>query len=344
MRGSPTCVAIAIAWTILAAAPASSAADDPLPPRRIAATAARSVVKVYGAGGIRGLESYQSGLVVSADGRILTVMSTVLDAEAVTCVLDDGRRLEARVVGIDPRRELALLDVEAVDLPAFDLAPRPRRDAGTRVMAVSNLFGVAVGDERASVQRGVISAVVPLEARRGAAEAPYTGEVYLVDCTTSNPGAPGGALVDSRGELLGMLGKESRSNASGIWLNYALPVDELARGCDAILAGAVEPSGAADHRPRFDLRGIGIMLVPDLLDRTPPFVDSVAAQSVAAAAGLRSDDLVIVVCGRAVAARAAVEEAVAGVPAGEPIRLTVVRDGRIVDIDLGPRPRDGRAP
>jgi serine protease Do len=344
MNGCTRGIAVAVAWAVAAACTAATAADEPLPPRRTAAAAARCVVKIYGAGGIRGLEAYQSGLVISADGRILTVMSTVLDADTVTCVFDDGRRLEATLVGIDPRRELALLRVEAVGLPAFDLAPRPRAAAGTRVMAVSNLFGVAVGDERVSVQRGVISAVVPLEARRGAAEAPYTGDVYLVDCTTSNPGAPGGALVDSGGVLVGMLGKESRSNASGIWLNYALPIDELARGCDAILAGAVGPAPAADHRPRFDVRAIGVVLVPDLLDRTPPFVDSVPPNSAAAAAGVRPDDLVIVACGRAVASRAAVEEAVAAVPVGEPIRLTLVRDGRIIEVDLGRRPRDGGTP
>jgi len=313
-------------------------------PQRTAATAARKVVKVYGAGGIRGLEAYQSGLVVSPEGRILTVMSTVLDAEAVSCVFDDGRRREATVVGIDPRRELAVLQVEDKDLPAFELTSRPRARAGTRVMAISNLFGVAAGEERVSVQRGVVSAVVPLEARRGAAEAPYSGAAYLVDCTTSNPGAAGGALVDSRGDLVGMLGKESRSNASGIWLNYALPVDELALGVEGILAGAASAPAAAAGRPRFDLRGLGLGLVPDLLDRTPPFVDSVQAGSPAATAGIRPDDLVIVAGGRAVASRAAVEEAVAAIPTGDRVRLTLIREGALVEVDLGPRPRDASAP
>ena len=334
-RSASAVVAI-LAATAVVAGPESS-------PQRTAAAAARRVVKVYGAGGIRGLEAYQSGIVVSPDGRILTVMSTVLDADAVACVFDDGRRLEATVVGIDPRRELAVLEVEDRDLPAFELAPRPRVRAGTRVMAVSNLFGVAVGDERVSVQRGVVSAVVPLEARRGAAEAPYAGGVYLVDCTTSNPGAAGGALVDSRGDLVGMLGKESRSNASGIWLNYALPVDELVLGVEAVLAGAPPPAVAAG-RPRFDLRGLGLGLVPDLLDRTPPFVDSVQAGSAAAAAGIRPDDLVIVAGGRAVASRAAVEEAVAAIPTGERVALTLIREGTIVEVDLGRRPRDASTP
>lgn len=335
------CVCGAI-LAVAVAAVAHAAAEST--PQKTAAAAARKVVKLYGAGGVRGLEAYQSGIVISPAGRILTVMSTVLDADTVTCVFDDGRRCEARVAGIDPRRELAMLQVEEDDLPAFELISRPRARAGTRVMAVSNLFGVAAGDERVSVQRGVVSAVVPLEARRGAAEAPYTGAVYLVDCTTSNPGAAGGALVDARGELVGMLGKESRSTASGIWLNYAVPVDELLLGLDAILAGAPPPPAAAADRRRFDLRCLGLGLVPDLLDRTPPFVDSVLPGSRAAAAGIRPDDLVIVVGGRAVASRAAVEEAVAAIPTGERVGITLIRDGALVEIDLGPRPRDEGSP
>jgi serine protease Do len=196
-------------------------------PQETIATAARKVVKIYGAGGLRGLEAYQSGIIISPQGRIVTVMSTVLDSDGIDCVLDDGRRFEATLLGVDPRRELAVLSIDATDLPAA-VPAEGRAVAGTRVLAVSNMFGVAVGDERASVQRGVIASVVPLEARRGAADAPYTGMVYVLDFTTNNPGSAGGALVDWRGRLVGMLGKELRSSGSGTWLNYALPIDEVA--------------------------------------------------------------------------------------------------------------------
>lgn len=322
----------ALAAVLVSAAPA---------PQQIAAGAARKVVKLYGAGGLRGLEGYQSGLIVSPEGRIVTVLSTVLDSEEIDCVLDDGRRFPATVVGVDPRRELAVLSIEATDLPAFAVGGGERAAPGTRVFALSNMFGVAVGDERVSAQRGVVAAVVPLEARRGAAEAPYTGDVYVLDCTTNNPGSPGGAVVDSRGRLVGMLGKELRSTATGIWLNYALPADEMARGVADILAGAVAPAVAADA-VAFDPRRLGIVLVPDLLDRTPPFVEAVAPDSPAAASGLRPDDLVIAVAGRSVASRAAVRRALGGLAAGDPVTITVIRAGAIVECPIGPRPRDER--
>ena len=78
-------------------------------PQETIAGAARKVVKIHGAGGVRGLEAYQTGILVSPAGHIVTVMSTVLDADELDCVLDDGRRYRATMVGVDPRRELAVL-------------------------------------------------------------------------------------------------------------------------------------------------------------------------------------------------------------------------------------------
>jgi S1-C subfamily serine protease len=312
-------------------------------PQETIAGAARKMVKIHGAGGVRGLEAYQTGMLVSPAGHIVTVMSTVLDADELDCVLDDGRRYRATMVGADPRRALAVLSIEGEELPAFTLAAGEPVPIGTRIFALSNLFGVAVGDERVSAQHGVVSAMVPLEARRGSYEVPYRGDVYILDCTTNNPGAPGGAVVDWRGRLVGMLGKELRASESGIWLNYAIPVEALAAGYAEIIAG----TATADASPQppgagFDPAVLGMVLVPDLLDRTPPFIETVAADSPAARAGLRPDDLVIAVGGRSVASRAAVQQALSALAAGDLVRLSIVRDGAIMECELGPRPEAGR--
>jgi serine protease Do len=231
-------------------------------------------------------------------------------------------------------------------LPAFTLAAGDRVPAGTRIFALSNLFGVAVGDERVSAQHGVVSAIVPLEARRGSYEVPYRGDVYILDCTTNNPGSPGGAVVDWRGRLVGMLGKELRASGSGIWLNYAIPSESLAEGYAAITSGTASSAAATPAgepmRAGFDPATLGLVLVPDLLDRTPPFIETVAAESPAARAGLRPDDLVIAVGGRAVASRAALQQALSALAAGDVVRLSVVRSGAIVECELGPRPASGR--
>jgi len=310
----------------------------------VVAGAARRVVKVYGAGGFRGLEAYQSGLLVSPEGHVVTAMSTVLDSDQIDCVLDDGRRYTATLVGIDPRRELAVLSLDAEELPCFELPNESAEirltTAGSRVFALSNLFGVAAGDERVSVQHGVVSAVVPLEARRGSYEAVYDGDVYLLDFTVNNPGSPGGALVDVGGRLIGILGKELRSSASGTWLNYSLPVGEVAAAYRAILSGesgGLAPPPRDDSGP-FDPIALGVVLVPDLFDKTPPFVETVVAGTAAERAGLRSDDLVIAIAGRSVTSRATLERALAAIREGDSVRLTLVRDGRVIEADLGPKP------
>ena len=327
-----------------AAAPTVPGPPPPEPgsPQATIAAAARRVVKIYGAGGLRGLEAYQSGILVAPEGVILTAASTVLDSAEIDVVLDDGRRFEATLVGVDPWRELAVLTIEAEDLPAFTLADAVEAEGvaiGTRVVALSNLFGVAVGDERVSAQRGLVSAVVPLEARRGAAEAAFAGPVFILDFTTNNPGAAGGALVDAAGRLLGMMGKELRATASGAWLNYALPAAELARGRQDIVAGKAAVAANPRTAP-LPARTLGLILVPDLLDRTPPFVDTVVPASPAARAGLAADDLVVAVAGRAVGSRAALEQALGRLAPGDPVRLAVIRAGEIVEVDLGPRPRE----
>lgn len=314
-------------------------------PQETIAGACRKVVKIHGAGALRGLEAYQTGFLVSPAGHIITVMSTVLDADELTCVLDDGRRYRATMVGVDPLRELAVLSIDAEELPAFTLAAGEPAPVGTRILALSNLFGVAVGDERVSAQHGVISAIVPLEARRGSYEVPYRGDVYILDCTTNNPGAPGGAVVDWRGRLVGMLGKELRASASGVWLNYAMPAKAIADGYAAIVAGTASPAAPPADGPAgagFDPATLGLVLVPDLLDRTPPFIETVAVDSPAARAGLRPDDLVIAVAGRSVASRAAVQQALSSLAAGDTVTLSIVRSGAIMECDLGPRPAAGR--
>lgn len=333
---------------VLAGAPPATAAT----PGETIAGAARRVVKLYGAGGVRGLEGYQSGILVSPAGHIVTVQSTVLDSEAIDCVLDDGRRFPATVIGVDPRRELAVLSIAGEELPAYAL---PSGDAagdtetgrvppGTRVFALSNLFGVAVGDERVSAQHGVVSAIVPLEARRGAHEAPYRGDVYILDCTTSNPGSAGGALVDWRGRLVGMLGKELRATSSGVWLNYALPVDEVGRGYAEALGGGAVGETAEEGASDFDPGLLGVVLVPDLLDKTPPFIETVRAGSAAERAGLRPDDLLVAVNGRSVASRSAVQRRLAALAEGDPVELTVIRSGEIVVCPLGAKPTGTRQP
>jgi serine protease Do len=296
------------------------------------------MVKIYGAGGFRGMEPYQSGMLISPQGHLLTAFSYVLDTDYITVVLADGRKFEAKLLGADPRLEVAVLKINASDLPCFDLTKAAIGQAGEDVLAFSNLFNVAIGDEPASVQHGIISVLTKLEARQGVYETPYRGPVYVLDVKSNNPGAAGGALVTRRGELLGMLGKELRNAMNSTYLNYAIPIAELQNAVEAIKGGKYVARHEEDQKkkpPRsLTLDALGIVLVPDVLERTPPYVEQVRSGSPAERAGIRPDDLVILMGGRLVQSCKFLRADLDFIDYQDPVKLTLLRGQDLIEVTL----------
>ena len=218
----------------------SRPAPPPRPTRSptVADEVNQKLVKLFGSGGFRGIANYGTGILVSPDGHILTVASQMLDTSELSVHLSDGRRMQAVVVVIEPELDVALVKIKVegkkpdeptgLDLPYFDFAGRgeaPPAEPGDWVLAFSNLFEIAMRDEPMTVQRGVVAAYTKLHGRRGIFDFPYTGDVYVIDAITNNPGAAGGALTDRKGNLLGIIGKELRNGLSETWINYAIPVE-----------------------------------------------------------------------------------------------------------------------
>ncbi len=304
------------------------------------------IVKIFGSGGVRNLESYGTGFLVSPEGHVATVWSHVLDRNEVTAVLHDGRRFEAQLVGFEPALDLAVLKLQsdALSLPYFDLAEAGYAGAGTRVLGFSNMFKVATGDESASVLHGVVAAYTELSARRGAFEVPYEGPLYIVDAITNNSGAAGGALTTRDGVLIGMIGKELRNTLSNTWVNYAVPATELSEAVSQIIAGEFSPQperdplAPANRARRYSPIDFGLVMLPDVLHRTPTFVDSVLANSTAAQVGLASDDLVLFVNDELVPSTRVFRERLGRLEAGDTLRIVVRRGDRLITVEL-PVPR-----
>jgi serine protease Do len=296
------------------------------------------LVKIYGAGGLAGLEAYQSGLLISPEGHVLTMFSYVLDSDEINVVLHDGRRFPAKLLGADPRLEVAVLKIEATALPAFDLHAAVEGTPGTAILAFSNLFGAATGNEPASVQHGVISVRTSLDARRGVFETPYRGPVYVLDVVTNNPGAAGGALTTTGGQLLGVLGKELRNALNNTWLNYAVPVAELRASVEAIRAGRFVPSAQDSARKKPDrpltLALLGLIVVPEVGPRTPPFVDGLQPNSPAAKAGIAPDDLIVLVDDHLVQNCKSLAGELERIDFEDPVRLSVLRGNELKEFTL----------
>jgi len=299
----------------------------------------RKIVKIYGAGGLKGLESYQSGSLVSAEGHILTAWSYVLDSSVITVVLDDGRHFKGNLAAAEPRFGIALLKIDGTDLPHFNIDQGVTPQVGDRILSFSNLFGIAAGDEPASVLSGYVSAIVPLKARRSAFPSAYQGNVLIVDAIVNNPGAAGGVLTDQQGRFAGMLGKELRSSINDIYLNYAIPVDQLREVVEDLISGRVRSITMPDRaKPEFPmtLRHLGLVLVPNVLDKTPPYVERVKSDSLAEDAKLQPDDLILFIEGNLVSSQQTLLEQFSYLDQDDTVSITVLRDGNLVEITLNP--------
>src|SRR5262245_20537021 len=215
--------------------PAAARASDPF--NELAEKTNQKLVKVFGAGGFARLNNFGTGIIISKDGHILTVASQLLDTSDLVVHLYDGQRLRAQVIVVEPELDAAIIKIRlegkkidepnGLNLDYFDIAEaakQPRAEVGDWILALSNTFEIALRDEPLSLQRGVVMAYTKLAGRRGVFEFPYTGDVYIVDAITNNPGAAGGALINRKGQLLGIIGREIKNTLSDTWMNYAIPV------------------------------------------------------------------------------------------------------------------------
>lgn len=327
-------LALPIALVAAAAAPASAGTSF----ADIIGHVQPKIVKIHGAGGFRGLEAYQSGFLISANGHVLTAWSYVLDSEYVTVTLDDGRKFQATLVGQDPLLEIAVLKVDAEDTTFFELDAAAEVELGARVLAFSNLFGVATGDEPASVLHGIVAAKTDLAARHGAYQTRYQGPVYVVDAMTNNPGAAGGALTDRLGNLVGLLGKELRSATNNNWLNYAIPIVQVSGSVADILQGTVSPRNTDNGMPLatdpVTLDALGIVVVPDVLHKTPPFIDRIVIDSPAHQTGLQPDDLVMFVGGQMIQSCRMLADELSFIERADEVRIVVLRDQDLLEVVL----------
>lgn len=311
------------------------------------------VVKIFGAGGGQKLHAYGSGFLVSPNGHIVTVWSHILDGDTVNVVLHDGRRYQGKVLGAEPPLDMAVLKIEAENLPYFDLAEALSSgdsvSPGTRVLAFSNAFKVATGDEPVTVMHGVISAKTSLAARRGSFESPYTGPVYVVDAITNNSGAAGGVLTTRDGRLLGMLGKELRNTQTNTWLNYVMPISELKETIQQIVTGDFSKRRNPDDedspgkmRPRrYDAVDFGIVTIPDVLNRTPAYIDRILPGSQAEKVGLLPNDLILFAGDNLVQSCKLLREDLGRLEANDVLKLVVRRGDTLISVEVvAPRKGD----
>ena len=278
--------------------------------------------------------SLGSGVVVDArNGYVLTNHHVIENADEVSVTLSDGRTLEAEFIGSDPDTDVALMRISTEGLTAIPLASGGQLAVGDFVVAVGNPFGVGQ-----TVTSGIVSAV-------GRSNVPGAGYQNFIQTDASiNPGNSGGALVNLRGELVGIntASFNPRGSAAGnIGLGFAIPVD-LARNVMQQLAstGTVQRGTLGIDTQAVDARlaaGLG------LADPRGVVVTRLHGGSSAAAAGLRMGDVIVSANGQRIDDPVALRNFQGLQPLDAAVTLEVMRDGEPLKLTarLRAMPRDG---
>ena len=312
----------------------------------------RKMVKLFGAGGFKGLPSYGTGILVSETGYILTVNNHILTTADLRVHLFDGRVLRGDVIAREPSLDVALIKLkqEVDGLPHFNFdvaAAKPVAPNGTWTLAFSNQFQIATRDEPMSVQHGTIMTYTDLRGRRGVFKAPYDGKVYFLDVVACNPGSAGGIVTTRKGELLGLLGRELKNKLTDSWINYAVPIQaetdiiRKEKKVKVSMATFVKEAMAGKYiegeRAQITSKGggyHGIVLVPNVVAVTPPYVDAIKDGSPASKAGLRQDDLIVYIDGELVPSIRTFREILNEYGPGDEFRMDVQRGNKLETVKI----------
>jgi serine protease Do len=261
-----------------------------------------------------------SGVIVTKDGYILTNNHVVDDADEVKVSLQDGRVFKAKVIGKDPKSDVAVVKIDARDLPAITFADSDKCEVGDLVLAIGNPFGI---DQ--SVTRGIVSAK-----DRSAMDLDY--QDFIQTDAAINPGNSGGALVDADGRLIGINTAIYSRSGGNQGVGFAIPTNlargvmeslikygKVTRGYLGVIIQDISPSLAKE----FKLKSDNGALVGDVVPGGP-----------AAKAGLKSGDVIEKFDGKPVTDSRHLKIDVARVAPGETVAVEVLRDGSAKTFDV----------
>ncbi|MGH6927120.1 MAG: trypsin-like peptidase domain-containing protein [Dongiaceae bacterium] len=255
-----------------------------------------------------------SGVIVDARaGYVLTNQHVVARAEKIVVTLKDNRAFDATLVGGDPDTDIALLKIDARDLTALPIGDADRLEVGDFVLAIGNPFGLGQ-----TVTSGIVSAL----GRSGLGIESY--ENFIQTDASINPGNSGGALVDLRGELVGINTAIFTPGGGNIGIGFAVPID---------MAQSVMQQLVAHGEVRRGRLGVQVKdLTPDLGEslgitaRQGAVVDFVDVLSPAQKAGIAIGDVILSVDGAPVRGAADLRNHIGLTPVGQQVRLVLLRN------------------
>jgi serine protease Do len=256
-----------------------------------------------------------SGFIISQDGYILTNNHVVEGASSVLVRMSDRREFEAKVVGTDPRSDLALLRIEASDLPVLKLATNDDLEVGEWVLAIGSPFGLDY-----SVSAGIVSA-------KGRSLPTEKNENYVPFIQTDvaiNPGNSGGPLFNLDGEVVGVNSQIFTRSGGSIGLSFAIPASVARNVVDQLKESGRVTRGWLG----VTIQDVDKNLAESFGLKTPggALVAEVSKDGPAAKAGLRSGDVIVAFDGKVIPASADLPHLVGLVEPGTVVAVEVVRN------------------
>ncbi len=259
-----------------------------------------------------------SGVIISADGYIVTNNHVVARAEDILVTLNNGQEYDAEVVGADPTTDIALLKVEAADLPYVTFSNSDQLQVGEWVLAVGNPFNLT-----STVTAGIVSA----KARNiGIINERAAIESFIQTDAAVNPGNSGGALVNTRGQLVGINTAISTRTGSYEGYSFAVPSNIAKKVVEDLREyGTVQRAFIG-----VNIRDISPRLADELeLEVTNGvYIAGVSDQGAAAEAGIESGDVIVAVNERPVRKTSELQEIIGRKRPGEEVQVTVLRKGK----------------
>nr|WP_314539629.1 trypsin-like peptidase domain-containing protein [uncultured Ottowia sp.] len=280
----------------------------------------------FGQQGSQSQSGLGSGVIMSADGYVLTNNHVVQEADHIEAVLADGRRANARVIGADPESDLAVLKIDLPDLPVMTPSDSDRIEVGDRVLAIGNPFGVGQ-----TVTSGIVSALGRDQLGIN------TFENFIQTDAAINPGNSGGALTDEQGRLLGINTAIYSRSGGSLGIGFAIPVNvarqalqdivqngRVVRGWIGVESTALTPE-LAENLGAASAQGV---IITGVLNGGP-----------AARAGMRPGDVVTLINGRPIRTVAELRAGITALRPGTAATFTALRQGQNVEMQLVPGQR-----
>ncbi|HSV45911.1 MAG TPA: trypsin-like peptidase domain-containing protein [Ramlibacter sp.] len=285
----------------------------------------------FGDGGAQPQAGLGSGVIISADGYILTNNHVVEGADEIEVVLNDARRTSAKVIGTDPDTDLAILRIALDRLPVITLGNSDALQVGDQVLAIGNPFGVGQ-----TVTSGIVSALGRNQLGIN------TFENFIQTDAAINPGNSGGALVDVNGQLLGINTAIYSRSGGSMGIGFAIPVSTAKLVLEGIVKEGVVRRGwigvepaelSAELMETFGVKARRGVLITGVLQNGP-----------AAQAGIRPGDVIVEVDGKKITTVSELLTSVAALKPGTAAPMRVQRRDDAVEIKVTPglRPRPPR--